>query len=627
MLHRLDLLPILQNYKSSAVTSYDRTEGNDDGFSGKYSFIRKENGGLVLADLKGPGCIMRIHTPTPPDENLEFYFDGETTPRLVHSFKDFYTGKFKPFVNPFVAYAGGGYYSYIPIPYAKSCKIVLRAPSMQFYDLNYVTYPDGAKIESFDPAKAANADLSKAMAMFNGGREKDLSAFSMPSGTKVSYSSFDSVLAPGKTLTIFDRKKPGRIASIRIGPSSSFVSKARDILLKVTWDDAKQPAILMPLGDFFGYAWGQPAMGSALLGTYDGTNYCNFPMPFDKSAKIELISLRTGGAPVPVHGSIGVGDLKRSPTEGKFYATWRRENPTTEGKPFTWIEAQGRGHIVGLSVQAQGIESGNTFFFEGDDKTIVDGEMTVHGTGSEDFFNGGWYDVPGRWDTQFARPVSGCMTYQRYMGRTGGYRFFLGDAYRFQKSIVQTIEHAPEKNQHPSDYVGVTYLYCDRAPTKIDMPSVAQRTVRDPDKLIYSAHWTMPINAFSIAGTTLTRTGIRVNNQWERVLSLRARDFGDFDLCFVDLRADVPSAGRYKIYLDYVKGPECGLLQVKREEVALGPELDLYAEKQEIVRDVYAGEIDAREGANGLMFKMLGKNPKASGMGVDLINVTLVRVK
>ena len=89
---RLDLLPaIKRTIKIGAVTSYDRTEGNDDGFSGKYSFIRKEGDGLVIADLKGPGCITRIHTPTPTDDPLEFYFDGESDasseaplPAVVH---------------------------------------------------------------------------------------------------------------------------------------------------------------------------------------------------------------------------------------------------------------------------------------------------------------------------------------------------------------------------------------------------------------------------------------------------------------------------------------------------------------------------------------------------------------
>lgn len=82
-LHRLDRLPVFKNaLRFGAVTSYDRTGGNDDGFSGKYSFVRTEPEGVVLADLKGPGVICRVWTPTPSDDVLEFFFDGEARPEF-----------------------------------------------------------------------------------------------------------------------------------------------------------------------------------------------------------------------------------------------------------------------------------------------------------------------------------------------------------------------------------------------------------------------------------------------------------------------------------------------------------------------------------------------------------------
>lgn len=39
-----------------------------------------------------------------------------------------------------------------------------------------------------------------------------------------------------------------------------------------------------------------------------------------------------------------------------------------------------------------------TLFFEGDDSTYVDNKMRLHGTGSEDYYNGGWYALLDRWD-------------------------------------------------------------------------------------------------------------------------------------------------------------------------------------------------------------------------------------
>ncbi len=46
-LSRLDLLPTFKDsVKIGSFSSYDRTGGNDDGFNGTHSFIRKEAGGL-----------------------------------------------------------------------------------------------------------------------------------------------------------------------------------------------------------------------------------------------------------------------------------------------------------------------------------------------------------------------------------------------------------------------------------------------------------------------------------------------------------------------------------------------------------------------------------------------------
>lgn len=50
--------------------------------------------------------------------------------------------------------------------------------------------------------------------------------------------------------------------------------------------------------------------------------------------------------------------------EGRFYARWRREEPCAPGRPFTYLRTEGRGHVVGTILQAQGLEPGNTCFFE-----------------------------------------------------------------------------------------------------------------------------------------------------------------------------------------------------------------------------------------------------------------------
>lgn len=629
-LHRLDLMPAFKQATSiGAVTSYDRSGGNDDGFSGKYSFVRKEGDDLVLADLKGPGCIYRIHTPTPTDDPLEFYFDGEATPRLRTTFRKLFSGSETPFLKPLVEYAGGGYYCYLPMPYKQSCKVLLRAKKFQFYDLNYATYAADVPMTTFDPAAVAadTANLDRARAVFTMQQPEALTDFTMPAGTRLERKAVNLLLQPGQTRTLFEARKGGRIAALKLGPAEAFAGRDRDVLLRVTWDGDKKPAILCPVGDFFGYGWGKPAMGARFVGTADGMNYCYFPMPFDRSAKIELISLKQEGTPLSLRGEVVVGNRARTADEGKFYAVWRRENPTTTGKPFTWLDSKGRGHIVGLALQAQGIKSGSTEFFEGDDTTTVDGALVVHGTGSEDFFNGGWYDVPDRWDAPFARALSGCMGYWKPLGRTGAYRFFIADAYSYRNSIVQNIEHGPEGNALTTDYVGVTYLYSESRPdADFEIPTLTQRQVVDPTDITFPADWSVPINSFAFANATLSRRDVPAGNGQRRCLSLRATRQEDFfGPPFLSLSFDLPAAGKYKVYVDVVKGPEQAVMQLCQNELPIGPDIDLYREKPEVASRLYLGEIQAIEGSNRLMFKLPGKNAMSKALGLDLISVTFVK--
>lgn len=619
-LYRLDQLPMFRNgVKFGAVTSYDRSGGNDDGFSGKYSFVRKEGDTLVLADLTGPGCVTRMHTPTATGELLEFYLDGSLTPAVSMPYRDYFTGDHFPFVQPVVGWAAGGAYSYLPISYQKSCKIVLRAPRTQFYDINYVQYLAGTKVKTFALSDIKPESIEKVKTVWTMGAAKDAAEFNQPAGSKKTRIPFDKLLLPGKTLTLLDTHKGGRIASIKLGPAISFQGRARDTLLRITWDGERSPSILMPVGDFFGYAFGKPSMESAFIGTTGTVNYCHLPMPFAKAAKVELVSTQTSGAGLPIQGEIVVGSIPLRTGEGRFYATWKREKPTTRGKPFTWLQAQGKGHIVGLSLQAQGKDAGIPTFFEGDDKTMADGIQAVHGTGSEDFFNGGWYALPGRWDRTLSLPVSGSLLYQESTGRTGGYRFLLNDAYSYEKTIEQTIEHGPENNAVITDYTGVTYFYADRPlTTSISTLSSEARRVVDPTKLIFSVHSNLPLDTFGLEGCTITRDGVKVGNGNLSALSVSVANTRNFAVAHVGLRTDFPAAGHYKVYGEFVKAADGGIVCLSNGTKALGPQVDLYSAESTHLPRVFLGDFTAKEGENALFIHFVGKNPASKGNGAHI---------
>ena len=623
-LHRLDRLPLLRHpVKVGSVSSYDRTGGNDDGFSGKYSFVRKDPEGLVLADLKGPGVITRVWTPTPSDDVLEFLFDGESTPRVSVKYRDLFLGGQPGFPRPLVGFGVGGYYCYVPMPFARSCVVRIRAPKTQFYQINYALYAPDTAVTTFQPdAPADRAELERTCAAWNH-PGADASALAAPPGTRLLTKSAAATLAPRSAQTIWSSTKGGRIVGLRVGPAGAVAGKARDLLLRIRFDGG-EPAVLCPLGDFFGYAWGQPAVQSLLVGTADGTNYAYFPMPFDRRAEIELVSERA--APVSLQTEVVWANVPRAANEGRFHALWRRENPTQIGEPYTFLDTQGRGHLVGLVLQSQGFESGKTLFFEGDDQTTIDGELAIHGTGSEDFFNGGWYDVPDRWEKRLSFPLSGCLGYAKHLGRTGAYRLFLTDAYHYQRSLRQVIEHAGEKNSIPTDYCSVTYFYAAERPSvAITVPPLAQRAVHDLNEVIFPMWWQTPLHAWSFDNATLTRKKVKLGNEDVRYLALTGTGQDWFGPHFLSPTCDVPVAGRYAIQIEAVKGPGQGQVQLFQNENPAGPVVDLYAATPTASGRVTLGRLDLVEGPNHLMLKLVGKNEASSGLGLDLVSVICAR--
>lgn len=623
-LSRIDLLPTFKtSVQVGSISSYDRSGGNDDGFSGKYSFIRKEGDALVLADLEGPGVIYRIWTPTPTDDLMEFVLDGEARPRVQVPFREMFLGKHPLFPAPLTGFGAGGYFSYVPIPFARSCVVRLRANKAQFYQINYALYAPDTALASWDPETAAKTQARAGAIDLWQRAGEDLSRWSAPPEAAVQAAVRSVTLAGQSTQTIFQAETGGRIVGLRISPASAVAGKLRDVLLRIAFD-GERPAVLCPLGDFFGYAWGQPAMQALLAGTVGETNYCYFPMPFRRSARVELISERAG--PVELRAEILHAAAPRLPAEGGFRAVWRRENPTRIGAPYTLLESKGRGHLVGVVLQSQGLESGKTLFFEGDDETTLDGQVVIRGTGSEDFFNGGWYDVPDRWEQQISFPLSGCLGYAKHLGRTGGYRLFLGDAYSYRAGILQTIEHAGENNSIPTDYCSVAYYYEEGEPAEVQpLPPLAQRAVTDLEEILFPAWWQLPLHAWSFDRASLTRKREKIGGEEIRFLSFSAAGQDWFGPHFVQPVCDIPAAGPYAIYLEVVRGPAQARVQLFQNENPVAPPVDLFAPEPVKSERLLLGRLPLVEGRNRLMLKLVDKNERSSGLGLDLISVVCVR--
>ncbi len=427
----VDKLPMYREGIIEQVSSYDPTGGNEDGFAGKYSYIRKEKGNLVLADLEGPGVVNRIWTPTPTRDTLLFYFDGEKKPRLKICFEDLFNGKVEPFVRPLCANEVGGFYCYFPFTYKKSLKIVFTGEMIQFHQIQYRNLP-GMEVETYTPevTDQVRSLVNDIVAKWS---NLNPAASDFATGLSADYKTEQKTftLNPGEEVCFFNADKGGRIHGFEIDGGNAFDGLNKDIVLKAKWDADDKYAINAPVADYFGYAFGQSAMRGVLVGNAQGRNYCFLPAPFDTKAVMTLkYEAREGvkQAPVQITTRVYHNDNKRVlGKEGKFYTCWRRDKNPAEGEHYTFLSHKGKGHYVGTVHLAQGLVPQMTEFFEGDDSTYVDGKMRIHGTGSEDYFNGGWYALLDRWDRGASMPLHGALDYSLQMSRTGGYRFFLSE--------------------------------------------------------------------------------------------------------------------------------------------------------------------------------------------------------
>ena len=231
----------------------------------------------------------------------------------------------------------------------------------------------------------------------------------------------------------------------------------RTLLLRFHWDDAAEPAIAVPLGDFFGQGWGEWAQLSSLpvaVNPYGGFN-CYWEMPFRRSARVTLENIGAATAVVYYQFDYELGDVAGG--AAYLHAQWRRSNPLPDREVHTVLDGvTGTGHYVG-SYLAWGVNS-TGWWGEGEFKFFLDGDdeyPTICGTGTEDYFGGAWnFDVPGHGYTTYSTPFLGLHQVIRPDGlyrsqqRFGMYRWHLADPVRFATDLRVTVQALGWRSGH-----------------------------------------------------------------------------------------------------------------------------------------------------------------------------------
>jgi len=255
------------------------------------------------------------------------------------------------------------------------------------------------------------------------------------------------------------------------------------LTLQVRFDGAATPAVDAPLGLFFGAGFGAADVRSLMLAVDPATGGLTsfWPMPFVRSATVELVN-RGGSAVTGVQYRIRFlprpadAAALAAGTEGYFHATYNQAAPTTPGHDYVLLATAGTGRLVGVSLamstppgMPDGLQS-----LQGNEQIYVDGNPTPAylGTGTEDFFQAGWYFENG----PFSLPTHGSPDQwvgPRYSAHISAYRLFLTDAIPFYDGIDAGIQVGPLNNLS-ADYSSVAYWY------GLPAPSLVQTDVLQP---------------------------------------------------------------------------------------------------------------------------------------------------
>lgn len=324
-------------------------------------------------------------------------------------------------------------------------------------------------------------------------------------------------IQPGETVTIAQHDGAGIITHIWATLACDSDSFLRKIVIRAWWDGEDTPSVETPIGDFFGMGHGRTANYASLpmqASPQDGKAFnCYFPMPFASGMKITITNEAEHNLLFYYYVDLELHDALEDDM-GRFHAQYRQDRPAGMSEAglvneeflfggenvdgadnYTMLEASGHGHYVGVlfSVYSRRATQSWNWYGEGDDMIFVDGEKgiavpdtkrfpdlrigpqaemiaerdetapgsndawppTLHGTGTEDYFNTAWCPTQ-----DYSAPYHGIIS-------SGGpnwtepvtlYRWHIEDPVIFHKQIRVTIEHG-HANRRSDDVSSVAFWY------------------------------------------------------------------------------------------------------------------------------------------------------------------------
>lgn len=467
-------------------STYDRTGGNEGADASHFLFMKDENYNVTL-DVIGKGVVYFIRTNHWHGSPWHYVVDGKDnivketgTSDPVNAKKVFTAAEFIPaasFPQPLNWTWGttkGADLVWTPLPFEKSVRL---AYSRTRYGTGYYIWHQYANEEQLSqPIKSW--DINKTP-------DNDVIDLLSKAGTDIAPQNIKKksgkLKLNKKNVVVADIKASA--SQIRALKFTLPLDKAIDLerlKLKITWDGLQHASIEAPLCLFFGTGtfYNRESKEYLVKGFPVNVRFdypakkvelaCYYPMPFQKSAKVELLGVNPDNTEINYEIRY---EPNKTPAKytSYFHATYK-DIPTPElGKDMVLLDTRGiegqqnwTGNFVGTSFIFS--HTGYLGTLEGDPRFFFDDSETpqAYGTGTEEWGGGGDYWGGQNMTLPFAGHPVGCRRKEDAKDEKdliqSAYRFLLADLMPFGNRAKIHLEHGGE-NMSSEHYETVAYWY------------------------------------------------------------------------------------------------------------------------------------------------------------------------
>ena len=474
--YSLNDLPKLTSYRRvKQVSSFDRREENAD--YGQYLRYENENT-AVLLDEKGSGCIRSMWFAVTSDEAvINFWFDGEETPRYSSPLKSFIKNGVGEITGDGVTYEQRGQWEggdcfcgniFVPVPFEKSLKITSVGKNDFYYHILYEMYAEDA------PENERGTALGKAY--------KEAFSKKLPERKPANYEK--DVVLDCEYTDVYHFDGSGVITELTVEADEE--TDISNVLADISFDGDTISYVACPLSHLFAEPIGFNGISTVAAHSRKENGKiiysCYLPMPFWSKCAVCFVNTPKDGIKLKVRMRIEENTYDPD-TTGYFHADFRK-GLTELFDDWLLGEFHGRGSIVGLVQTCKGGQ-----WCEGNEHFFIDGELSpsINGTGTEDLYLGCYWP-----NVKYDSPVAGCVKNimdggysirECFDRRAGYYRFFHDIPISFENGIKLTVQHGAV-GQTYSDYSSCVFSYRQelsgmRQTDFIDVSSEASRLFHD----------------------------------------------------------------------------------------------------------------------------------------------------